>query len=526
MIKVIIVDDEKRILKLIEKLIQWEKLGLQIVGKANDGIEAIDLIKEKKPNIVITDIRMPGYDGLEMIERARNIDENLQFIIISGYEQFEYAKKAIEFGVKDYLLKPINKEKLIKTLINVKKHIKKNIDIEIIKKDVNLIRVSFLNNVLFKNEGLNNTNIYKINEKYHFSFIEKYFNVVLFKIDYNTKLYSDITVMNTKIVNIIKENLKLGVNECEIITNKNNIYLILNYKLKQLENIEILIQQVHQKIIEYIIGIKNFQVTIAYGSQVEKINDLNISFNSSNSLIEDRILYGKNRIYKYNEVLPIKKEVEDIFYIFFKRFIKYVEMLDYAKIEYSFMKFKQDISNMPLRGINLKDFFQELFKAYYLVLKNNKFKNNNLNKEHKEIKSIIDNSDSIDGLFSDSLQYLLEDINSITKKSFQNNMIEIIKAKEFIEKNYMENIKLEDVGNYIGFNPSYFSSVFKKETGTSFVEYLSMVRVEKAKELLKESDLKIQDISSMIGYNDSKYFTKTFIKYSGLKPNEYRKLFV
>lgn len=89
----------------------------------------------------------------------------------------------------------------------------------------------------------------------------------------------------------------------------------------------------------------------------------------------------------------------------------------------------------------------------------------------------------------------------------------------------MKNITLEDLGSYLGFNPSYFSSLFKKETGSTFLEYLSKVRIEKAKELLKEPGLRIQDVCLMVGYNDVKYFTKLFIKHTGLKPKEFRKIF-
>ncbi len=110
MIKVVIADDEENVCQLIRGLIDWKSLDMEIVGVAHNGVEALELIKTLSPDLMITDIRMPGYDGLEMIQRAKMIKDNLDFIIISGYRHFEYAQNAIKYGVSDYLLKPIKKE--------------------------------------------------------------------------------------------------------------------------------------------------------------------------------------------------------------------------------------------------------------------------------------------------------------------------------------------------------------------------------------------------------------------------------
>lgn len=110
--KIIVLDDEKRVCDLVCALVLQDELNLELAGTANDGAKGLQLIKEVNPDIVITDIRMPSMDGLELIEKAKDFNPNLQFIIISGYRQFDYAKKAIKFGVSDYLLKPLNQNEL------------------------------------------------------------------------------------------------------------------------------------------------------------------------------------------------------------------------------------------------------------------------------------------------------------------------------------------------------------------------------------------------------------------------------
>lgn len=114
--KAIIADDEKLICRLIETLIDWESLDMEIVGKAENGLEALRMVEELHPHLLITDIRMPGCDGLELIRQARELSPNIEIVIISGYAHFEYAKTAIAYGVGSYILKPVNQAELNKTL--------------------------------------------------------------------------------------------------------------------------------------------------------------------------------------------------------------------------------------------------------------------------------------------------------------------------------------------------------------------------------------------------------------------------
>lgn len=120
MLSVVLADDENKILLLLQKLIDWESLGYEIAGTANDGLRALELVREKQPDLLITDVRMPGCSGIELIQRAKDLQPNLHFIIISGYRKFEYAQNALKYGVEDYLLKPIKQDDLIGILLRLK----------------------------------------------------------------------------------------------------------------------------------------------------------------------------------------------------------------------------------------------------------------------------------------------------------------------------------------------------------------------------------------------------------------------
>lgn len=535
MVRVIIADDEARICKLIIKLIDWDAIGMCVVGTAQNGVEALELIEKENPEIVITDIRMPGYDGLEMIEKAQKMNNDLEFIIISGYGEFEYAKKAIDFGVKDYLLKPINKEELLKALLKVGKYVKKKmgqISLEkeyqsIIKNDVNKVREAFLSNlILFDSEGSKEYTLKEINEDYHFNFKEGLFSIAALKIDVIGKRESNhLKSIIDKIHEMIQSKFQDITYEFDIINIKSSLYIVMNYG----ENEKKQIEAACLKVLEYFkqrisIGEK-IEITIALGKEVKDLKDIAESFKSAQLLIEDRIIRGTGKIIEIHGIETDKTELEELYYHFSKKFIKAVELLNIEEIKKVVSSFKKDISFKNIRGAELKALINEIGNIYNVTMKRNNIKIDFVSEDFENLRNLIEDCSSTETLFNELLEYFTSSLNVLEGDKSHNNLRQIGEAKKYIEENYMKNITLEDLGAYLGFNPSYFSSLFKKETGTSFIEYLSKVRVEKAKDLLRESDLRIQDICLMVGYNDVKYFAKSFIKHTGLKPNEYRKIF-
>src|SRR5690554_5190857 len=176
MLKVIIVDDEPRICKLILNLVNWNELGMEVVGIAHNGIDALELIRNQAPNLVITDVRMPGYDGLEMIEEAKKHNQDLEFILISGYEEFSYAQKAMSFGVRDYLCKPIKKDNLQLALMRAQASAKDRErqrrleeDYTAMQRDEKKIRASFLRDlILISSSNAAIAGMEEINQSFYF----------------------------------------------------------------------------------------------------------------------------------------------------------------------------------------------------------------------------------------------------------------------------------------------------------------------------------------------------------------------
>ena len=191
MLKVLIADDEKKVCQLIANLIDWEALGFEIAGVVNDGISAYRFIQENTVNLMITDIRMPGCDGMELIQKVKVLYPNMYIVIISGYSQFDYAQNAIRYGVEDYLLKPIRKKDLMATLQKILDRYKEEIrdarkwqDIQKrLEENVEKVKRSLLEDLLKRPEKFGGFFIReKINTEYHYQFVEGYYQTLIVKL--------------------------------------------------------------------------------------------------------------------------------------------------------------------------------------------------------------------------------------------------------------------------------------------------------------------------------------------------------
>lgn len=438
-IKVAIFDDESRICRLIERLIDWESLGLELVGIAHDGIEALKTIETLEPDIVITDIRMPGYEGIELIERSRQLDKRHEFIIISGYSDFEYTKSAIKFGVNDYILKPIKKDELNLALSNLVNKINET------KTD----SVDGFVKEVFKNYG--NIESYEISkpsiksqEKFLFAYIK---NKEKFK-----GLEFDYCFMDGNTVLVLTD--KLSINKLVDVVLKNNPNSYIYYKEIKLEELQ-----------EYVIMAK-------------------ATHNNRFTLSEGRL----------HEIVTLEKNLNND-KITWDLLIKDQNMEGLCSFVESNLNHENAASTLETL---IQSFIYYAYPQTFIF----------------QLQEIFELSDSLD------------EVTSRLQSLFSNYEIDEDKmgiAKRYIKQFCHDDLSLDRVSSYLNLSPNYFSTLFRKETGTSFSAYLIKARVEKARHLLLTSKDSISAICTAVGYSDQKYFTRVFNETTGLTPAAYRR---
>lgn len=532
MIKVIIADDEENVCRLICRLVDWDSLGMEIAGVAHNGVETLDLVKMVQPDLIITDIRMPGYDGLEMIRRAIGIKPNLDFIIISGYNHFEYAQNAIKYGVSDYLLKPIKKEDFLAALNKMrKKYLKHSSDEQLKDKmnhDVKKLRTNLFTDILLKNRDYeNNLLLEKINEEYHFTFSNGLFQVCAAKIDcgYEDEYENTIPILQEKVKWILESGLKDHCFDLECYLDDSTVYCLFNYSLDAGKVLRKRLKEVFDELMVQKITFQQHEFTIAAGAVTEDVNKLQNIFQSAKQTISQRLLLGTARLIEEPSIRMQPQKVGLLLAELNRRMGAAIEVLKKEAVLDCISHLKEQVSLENLSGLEIESIAAQACEIYLNHLRNNQIPFQHGRDFYEKFCIHAGRCGRIDQLFA----YLSVTIGKSMDEIIEDKKLEdtrpIRLAKEYIQKNHMKPITLEEVSGYVGFNPTYFSTLFKKESGGNFVNYLSEVRMNHAKDLLRETNLTVAAICEQVGYSDLKNFTKNFTKTVGVKPNEYRKIY-
>ena len=535
-IRVLIADDEESIGLLIQHLIKWEDLGMEVVKVVQNGFQAIEVLKKDTIDIVITDIRMPGMDGLSMVQEIKKISKETQYIVVSGYKDFEYAKTAIKYGVVDYVLKPVSKIELQTSLEKIAKtiHLKRSIEKqeeernEILDENAKKIRKHFIDAISNHTKFAENMTIESVNKEYYMQFQDGCFQMACVKVDIANLDNNEATIY---VYNILVSHLNIALkdicNDYEILWNKQKYFILMNYAEKDTKEIEKRLRNIVKNLLWTKDIIENMKLTLGLGIEVTNISALGYTSKSAQLAICDRIIKGTNQLIMGvipNEAVDVNNEIP--LSDFGTSIVQAVNEMKVDKILECLKWYENSIVEKEnIKGYHIIQLVKGLVNVYILEMQGHGMA---VNQEQTLFESMTNNIENI-GTFEEIFIYISHEITIQFKKAVEEKMAEeyypIKHAKKYIEQNYSQNISLKEVAEIIGYNATYFSSLFKKETGETFNEYLVKRRLEVAKELLRTTSDKIETIALTVGYNDVKHFNKIFKKDTTLKPSEYRKIF-
>ncbi len=531
MYKIFLVEDEIVIREGIRNNIPWESTPYVFAGEAPDGEIALSMIGEVKPDILVADIKMPFMDGLTLARIVKKSFPWIKIIILSGHDEFEFAREAISIGVEEYLLKPVSASDMLKIFDKVAAKIDKEkenrLNIEQLKKQVktneDILKEKWLNELI---EGkINTKDAIESAREFNIDLIAPSYLAAIARITHpeqgDNQSHED-QLLEAKLLlhSVLQTSEKIisfpGKNEC--------LNFIITHDSPDTadEAAFAFFNAVKDKVEKH----TDCKVAAVIGSAAERLGEIHKSYRSAESLLRRNLSLGLHQILSSDTDFADSNFDES-------------GLLDLVgdpltiRLRYAA---KKDIDTIIQGYVNvLKDSINEnsLLEYYYILgeiivasskiieeLGGNIKEIIPFNLNRFEINDILSSRE----IFYEKIKTLLDTVIDY-RDSRQGGKYHamILKAKDYIDRHYMdEDISLHTVASHVNFSQNHFSTVFSQETGGNFIEYLTKVRIEKAKELLINSNLKSADIAYEVGFNDPHYFSFIFKKHTGISPREFR----
>ena len=544
MLKIFLAEDEVIVRETIKRMIPWEELGFELVGEAADGEMALPLLIRQKPDLLITDIKMPFMDGLTLAKLAKKELPELKIVILSGYDDFNYAKQAINIGVEDYLLKPITKNALIERLSEIRsryehektqKEYYEKFQREMQAYEKNSSRDFF--EALVRG-SMDMMEVYKKAEKLGVDIVAEAYNILIFTMNSEEDFsgqkegYSEWEAETLEML----EEFFSGHPSAMLF--RSNIFSYGVLLKGQKESIK----EITKECVGKIQGILNRKESkrewfLAVGQPVERLSQIKKSYHTASRAFSQRYLYGENILY-YDEMEMMEHrsgqaDTND------NAYLKKVDVnaLNPAILQ----KFLSNGLQEETENF-VKDYFYAIgqepmeslvFRNYVILnvrfsvitfLKGLGCDTEGMEPENTE-EILVESGKNIENAIAYAEKMISRAITIRDQNSGNKNRSILKTAVDFIDEHYMdEDISLNTAANVANVSSNHFSALFSQNMGQTFIEYLTSLRMNKAKELLRCTGMRSSEIAGEIGYKDAHYFSYLFKKTQGMTPSDYRKV--
>ena len=537
MFKVMIVDDEPIIRTGLKHVVDWGELGFKIVSEAKNGLDALKKLEEEPVDLIITDIKMPQMDGIELLEVLREKNNDVSVVLLSGFAEFDYAQKGLSLGAIDYLLKPMDPTNIKEVLEKVYKKFTNDKMIkeqtEYLNKKLELTR-SFsrekvINDII---HGKNLGKLWLLVEEYDIPLINNLVQVAILELDDFEEQGED-WILNGEYESIVEKIQVIIKQELEDEDYINSIIsegglgsiniIIQPKKITNKEQLDEMVSEVLDKVLHRINKEKELRVTIGVGKVYEDVELTYLSYFNAKESLKHKYVLGRNKIIHIMQldsleqnkfIYPLEEE---------KILISYILLGDGKSTKFLEELLEQIIRNncYELYKISLC-FTQMATNIYKAVQEKYSYISEIYNLTQVKDLGFLRYKD-IEKIKTHFINNVSELINVIKKYGLNNNSTIVNMACEYVLENIDEKITLASISDYLHISKNYFCTLFKQETGENFLDYLTKAKIDRAKVLLKEDNYKIYEISDLLGYKEKGYFSKLFKKYTGFTPADYKK---
>ena len=524
---VLLVDDEEEVFQVIMKKLDWESMGFSIAGYARNGVEALEMAEELQPDVVMTDIKMPYMDGLTLCKKLKELYQKVKVIIFSGFDEFEYAKEAIKIEAEEYILKPINSNELREVFERIKVNLDKELDE---KRNIDKLREYYMESlpVLQENfytsliEGrIPESQIEKYVQNYQINLTGPYYVVTVLHISTTNpeNVPIDPFLLTVSVKKLAEEQLTEKWN-CRTVTYLGDILVIA--QLSDVDSVTHFTDDM-DRFCKMAKRVCKAKITAGIGHVCSGPEELQMSYLGAKNAVSYRVLYGNTRAINIAEIDP--QENADLPWEepFIQKIIKKVKVGEEQPLLDAIAEFTEKLAGSKMSLQRYRILIMELITELSRFGANNQINLEDVFGGNGDVYTRAMQLESTDALREWlcenclKLQKQVQNERQDTTKSF------VSKAIDYVKEHYADtDLGIETICGYLNVSAAYFSTVFKKETGKTFINYLTDYRMEEAVELLLTQNEKTYVIAEKVGYTDPNYFSYVFKKQFGMSPSKYK----
>ncbi len=525
MYKILLVDDEDLIRNAIATIIDWQSIGITEILQAEDGELGLEMARKHRPDIVLTDIRMPFMDGLEMSKYIASELPYTKIIILTGHDEFEFAVSSIKLGITDYIVKPISAENLLAVMSKVVSKLEEERKLKLtqqklrnqLRQSLPLLKEKILNQLILGKLGSQD-----LNEKLEYTELKldfKTYTVCIVEAGaYQHKNVEDYEMMNMMLKNSLENYFAQDGIIFSTYTNQ-HILLLKNLPVNDYEERNLL----QQKLSEHNDKFRQTQdcfINTAIGAAVDDVRKIPESYQTAKHALTYNTALGNDMIFDFLELGYKSSE-----FVYPRNHVDEIVKSAYLNIDYKpsleeLVQYLSGCKNLTAEHLQVISFeivtqiTKTLIQAGYSL---------NID-EYQTIYKACGIGTLND--FEKCMREFLQEVYTLFAENKQTRKQLLIQnAKQFIEENYGNpELSLNMVASHVFINPTYLSALFKKESGMSFVDFITQTRIEKAKILLAQEDTRSYEAALKTGYQDPHYFSVCFKKQTGMSPSEYKKM--
>ncbi|MBD8497833.1 response regulator [Paenibacillus arenosi] len=526
MYKVLLADDEVLDLEGMRQFIPWSELGLEVVGAVNNGFSAYELIQQQPVDILVTDVHMPNMSGLELARRALEHKQDMRVIFVSGYQDFQYVKQALSMNACSYVLKPMDDEELIQSLNKVTKDLNEDKRRKEAEENYEVMRPMAKNELMTRLlEGdykrLTLVELDKLSQSVGLHKLQWPLQVAVVEVDdarTSGMLGTYSTEEKLQWQQTFSQDMQEVCHSCGTI----HSCQLSKQRLAILMTSEHVANCMHA-IVNQVQAKYSFTFTVGIGEAVHEVDQLSASYQQAIEAVEGKMFLGKGKVIPYMDVKRTP-EMEDARTLDIR-----VDAMCQAISEYDLVRIHDEIDNLFRSVASIRSKFTVHNLALYLVMKLDQhlqsmdedvFRMLGMQLHNLDILQKFETTSDIRSWLVRQVFYISE---TLQQKSLSKNSRLIREIIKVMEDNLHENIALKDIALQFSFSPNYLGFLFKEEVGKSFSEMLFQLRMERAKELLKDPSMKIYEVANQVGYRYLPYFSRQFKETYGTTPMEFRK---